>query len=105
MKRVMFLVVGIGVAISAILSFSSDLLCRAKAKTSKQPMVMTTRLEPSAQKEDNWQLGQPITYENLTIFPVVSKDKLSSEEFITLDEGLRAKTVKVTEIGATTRRT
>lgn len=66
---------------------------------------MATIPANSPAKASDWQLGQPITYENLTIFPVVSNDKVSSEEFITLDEGLRTKMVKVTEIGATTHRT
>jgi len=48
----------------------------------------------------DWRLGSPIARENLTVFPVLSDDSVSTEEYITLDEGLRAGKVTVTEIGA-----
>ena len=45
-------------------------------------------------------VGTPVRYKNLTIFPVLSKAELNSDRFITLDEGLRAHTVEVLEMGA-----
>ncbi len=47
-----------------------------------------------------WRLGAPVTHNNLTVFPVLADETHSTEEFITLDEGLRSGKVKVTEIGA-----
>jgi hypothetical protein len=47
-----------------------------------------------------WRLGKPVNHENLTIFPVISDEAVSTEEFITLDEGLRLRKVKVKELGA-----
>ncbi len=105
MKRLLFLLVGFCLAFSALLSFTSDLFGKANARTTKQARTMSTVASNSPAKTNDWQLGQPITYENLTIFPVVSNAKASSEEFITLDEGLRTKTVKVKEIGGTSTRT
>lgn len=46
----------------------------------------------------NWKLGEPITHENLTIFPVLSDTADNTDEFITLDEGLRSGKVVVTEL-------
>jgi len=41
-----------------------------------------------------------VTHGNLTVFPVLSDQAASTEEFITLDAGLRSGKVTVTEIGA-----
>ncbi|HEX4072744.1 MAG TPA: DUF6569 family protein [Planctomycetaceae bacterium] len=49
-------------------------------------------------------VGTPVRYKNLTIFPVLSKSELNSDRFITLNEGLRAHTVEVLEMGARQRR-
>ena len=49
-------------------------------------------------------VGTPVRYKNLTIFPVLSKSELNSDRFITLNEGLRAHTVEVLEMGAGQRR-
>lgn len=46
-----------------------------------------------------WRLGKSVNHENLTIFPVISDETVSTEEFITLDEGLRTGKVKVRELG------
>ena len=51
-----------------------------------------------------WRLSQPITYDNLTIFPVVSPDDADTSEFATLDEALASGDALVTEQGASMRR-
>jgi len=43
---------------------------------------------------------EPVTYGNLTIFPVVSTESKNEDRFITLDEGLKAGTVEILELGA-----
>src|SRR5262249_38844150 len=43
---------------------------------------------------------EPIQHQNLTIFPVLSKTPQIEDPFITLDEGLRAGTVEIREVGA-----
>lgn len=45
-------------------------------------------------------VGQPITHENLTIFPVLSIVDRNDDRFITLSEGLKAGSVNVYEVGA-----
>jgi hypothetical protein len=51
-----------------------------------------------------WRLAQPITYDNLTVFPLVSADDANTSEFATLDEALASGDALVTEQGASMRR-
>ena len=48
----------------------------------------------------DYEIGAPVTHGNLTIFPVTSKQARTEDRFITLDEGLKAGTVEVFEIGS-----
>ncbi|MFI5093681.1 MAG: DUF6569 family protein [Candidatus Acidiferrum sp.] len=50
--------------------------------------------------EGNWQLLDPVSYENITIFPVVSSSSQDTSAFLTLDEGLSSGEVIVSEQGA-----
>jgi hypothetical protein len=50
--------------------------------------------------EGNWRLLDPVTYENITIFPVVSSSSQDTSPFLTLDEGLSSGEVIVSEQGA-----
>jgi len=50
--------------------------------------------------EGNWRLLDPATYENITIFPVVSSSSQDTSPFLTLDEGLSSGEVIVSEQGA-----
>jgi len=52
-----------------------------------------------------WHLLDPISYENLTIFPVVSTQLADTRDFATLDEALASGDVVVTEQGDYLRRT
>jgi hypothetical protein len=47
-----------------------------------------------------WRLGSPLTYKNLTVFPVLADDSTAGSDLITLDEGLRSGKVVITELGA-----
>ena len=47
-----------------------------------------------------WRISAAISFKNLTVFPVVSDERTSTDEFITLDEGLRSGKVIITELGA-----
>lgn len=51
--------------------------------------------------EGNWRLLDPVAYENITIFPVVSSASQDTSPFLTLDEGLSSGEVIVSEQGAT----
>jgi hypothetical protein len=50
--------------------------------------------------EGNWRLLDPVAYENITIFPVVSASTQDTSAFLTLDEGLSSGEVIVSEQGA-----
>lgn len=50
--------------------------------------------------EGDWRLLEPVTYENITLFPVVSSSSLDTRAFITLDEGLSSGDVVVREQGS-----
>lgn len=52
--------------------------------------------------ESDWRLLEPITYENLTVFPVVSSSGYDTSAFLTLEEGLSRGEVTVREQGAET---
>src|ERR1700682_5192000 len=54
---------------------------------------------PSAPPESDWRILDPITYENISLFPVVGGSQDTSS-FLTLEEGLASGEVLVTEQGA-----
>src|ERR1700755_1792865 len=51
-----------------------------------------------------WTVLAPVTYKNLTIFPIRGADLAGSDAYITLDEGTKAGTVLITEKGAQSAR-
>src|SRR5687768_8150338 len=52
-----------------------------------------------------WRVLAPVSYKNLTIFPVRAADLRGSEAYITLDEGTKSGTVVITEKGGGTQAT
>ena len=54
--------------------------------------------------QHGWRLAQPVTYENLTIFPVVAAQDADTSDFATLDEALASGDAVVTEQGNYLRR-
>jgi hypothetical protein len=55
---------------------------------------------PDPGKPDgDWRLLSPITYENITIFPVVTTTVADTSHFLTLEEGLTSGEVLVAELG------
>ena len=57
---------------------------------------------PLPQPSGDWHLLEPITYENLTLFPVVSSSERDTSMFLTLEEGLSSGEITVREQGAET---
>jgi len=55
---------------------------------------------PPGKPAGDWRLLDPITYENLTVFPVVSSNDRDTAAFLTLDEGLATGEVVVREQGS-----
>src|SRR5579872_7068781 len=57
---------------------------------------------PGRADESAWRLGDPVRYENLSVFPVLSRDAADTRAFVTLDEALQSGDVVVTESGGDT---
>jgi hypothetical protein len=51
-------------------------------------------------RNSGWRILEPVSYENMSVFPVVASNTRSTDEFITLDEGLSSGAVTVSERGA-----
>ena len=55
---------------------------------------------PPPRPEGEWRLIEPVTYENISIFPVVSSSNQDTSPFLTLEEGLSTGDVVVREQGS-----
>ncbi len=55
---------------------------------------------PPPRPEGDWRLIEPVTYENISIFPVVSSSSQDTTPFLTLEEGLSTGDVVVREQGS-----
>ncbi len=55
--------------------------------------------KPERTNLNGWRLGEPVTYEDLTIFPVVSHQAAETGGFVTLDDALASGDAVVTEQG------
>ena len=55
---------------------------------------------PPSRSEGDWRLLDPITYENISIFPVLSSKSQDTSAFLTLEEGLATGEVIVREQGS-----
>ena len=60
----------------------------------------TTPARAKGRASSEWTVLAPVSYKNLTIFPVRGADLAGSDAYITLDEGTKAGTVVITEKGA-----
>jgi len=90
MERSLYTLIGSTLFGFATFSFASlGFLCSTPAST-----------PPKA--EGTWRLLDPIRYENLTVFPVVSSRGYDTSVFLTLEEGLSRGDVIVREQGADT---
>jgi hypothetical protein len=54
---------------------------------------------PRSRSEGDWRLLDPVTYENISVFPVVSSYSQDTSPFLTLEEGLLSGEVIVSEQG------
>jgi hypothetical protein len=51
-------------------------------------------------ESNGWRVAEPIRYENLTVFPIVSRQSADTTGFATLDDGLSAGQVVISEGGS-----
>jgi len=65
----------------------------------------TSKSVPVRGSEESWRLAKPVSYENLTIFPIVAAQDADTSGFETLDEALASGDAIVSEQGSYMRRT
>jgi len=63
------------------------------------PSVPASARSKGGAGDSDWQVLAPVTYRNLTIFPIRAADRPGSDAYITLDEGTRNGTVVISEKG------
>jgi ARG and Rhodanese-Phosphatase-superfamily-associated Protein domain len=91
--------------IFAVLSFAFPILFGGVLlMTNADPSVRASGGDESASRK-GWRLAEGVTYENLTIFPVVASKQPDTSGFATLDEALARGDAVVTEQGNYLRRT
>lgn len=85
----------------AALLASVLLVALALAGSSRHRMVKTSRpaRQAGTAAHQDWRVSSPASFDNLTVFPVLSEQAASVDDFITLDEGLRSGKVIITELG------
>lgn len=66
-----------------------------------EPVAIRAR----SQANPNWRLGEPVSYKNLTVFPVLAGEEADTSEFETLDDALASGAAIITEQGNYMRRT
>jgi hypothetical protein len=59
-----------------------------------------THAAPPGKPEGEWRLLEPVSYENLSVFPVVSSAERDTRAFLTLEDGLSSGEVTVREQGS-----
>jgi hypothetical protein len=99
-KRIWILSLGATVTLAVILSWA---LSTSRAVVDAEPLI-EAEAEPSPQAPADWRIGQPVTYETLTVFPVLSSQDANTNAFETLDAALASGEAVVTEAGDTMRR-
>src|SRR5712692_9970550 len=57
---------------------------------------------PPSRPEGEWRLLDPVNYENISVFPVVSSFNQDTSPFLTLEEGLASGEIAVREQGSET---
>ena len=60
----------------------------------------SSTVRPAEAAKSDFLVGDPVRYQNLTVFPVSSRLPRTEDRFLTLDEGLKAGTVQVFEVGS-----
>lgn len=89
---------------SAHMLFGSSLFGMATLGIATLGFLWSSPGQPGApgKPDGEWRLLEPITYENLTVFPVVTSSQYDPAAFMTLEEGLSRGEVIVREQGAET---
>lgn len=93
----------LGTIFSILIAATLILLAVVLPATNLGPSVSASAPRP-APAPSSWRLASPVTYQNLTIFAVVSSQDADTSDFVTLDEALASGDVVVSEQGDYLRR-
>src|SRR5579859_988646 len=75
--------------------------CRSEYDSNTQPaLACTSAPAPQPKPEGDWRILDPVTYENISVFPVVASYGQDTSAFLTLEEGLATGEVVVRERGS-----
>jgi hypothetical protein len=91
----------VAIAFAAILIFGGA----AILKPDWQPNARAAGAPGGGGSALPWRIGEPVTYEDLTIFPVISSQSADASDFETLDEALSSGDAVISEQGGYMRRT
>lgn len=105
MRTIKALVAGVLLAGLSLASLLSGRMVEVKAEKlatgqSQGRVVINATANPL---HPAWRVSAPASFNNLTVFPVLSDEPTSTDEFITLDAGLRSGKVTITELGSNGR--
>jgi len=79
--------------------------CHRWAPAPKPAAESSQRVDYSkADPVGDFVIGEPFRHGNLMIFPVMSKQPKLEDQYLTLDEGIKAGTVEIMELGAAPQR-
>ena len=87
-------------AFSLACSLSGRIVEAKSGNPAQKRTVRAVASNLTAPVRPGWRLGAPVTHNKLSVFPVLTDEATSGADFITLDEGLRAGKVIITELGA-----
>ncbi len=87
-----------------LVSVSSACLSSQARSERQQETTKRIALKPAEYPSPpHWRASTPVRFEKLIVFPVISDEATDTSDLITLDEGLRAGTIAITELGANGR--
>ena len=81
----------------------TDLLNKHKRSTKHAPKTPLESPQLPVKGIKEFVVAEPVGHLNLAIFPIVSVIPVEQDRFVTLDEGFKAGTVQVFEVGAEPR--
>lgn len=71
----------------------------------EEPNIRAAAAPGGGGQAQPWSIGEPITYQDLTIFPVISSQNADTSDFETLDQALSSGDAVISEQGGYMRRT
>jgi hypothetical protein len=92
--------IGLGLGVTLIVGLIIGCTAQQESAVKRQPPTVN-QLQPASERtalDADRTLGTPKTFQNLTLIPVYAPGAKATNAFLTLDEGLKAKLVKVREV-------